>query len=53
MSEVYRARDATLGRIVANKLLAKAGMTDQEEQARFLAEARLTGSLQAYGILSR
>jgi serine/threonine protein kinase len=45
MAEVYRARDAKLGRIVAIKILTEAGMADQEVHARFLAEARLTGSL--------
>ena len=45
MAEVYRARDANLGRTVAIKILTEAGMADQEVYARFLAEARLTGSL--------
>ena len=45
MAEVYRARDASLGRLVAIKILTEAGMADQEVHARFLAEARLTGSL--------
>jgi serine/threonine protein kinase len=45
VAEVYRARDATLGRMVAIKILTEAGMADQEAHARFLAEARLTGSL--------
>src|ERR1700730_14500348 len=45
MAEVYRARDASLGRLVAIKNLTEAGMADQEIHARFLAEARLTGSL--------
>jgi serine/threonine protein kinase len=45
MAEVYRARDASLGRMVAIKILTEAGMADQEAHARFLAEARLTGSL--------
>jgi serine/threonine protein kinase len=45
MAEVYRARDANLGRMVAIKILTEAGMADQESYARFLAEARLTGSL--------
>src|SRR5579864_654922 len=45
MAEVYRARDANLGRVVAVKILTDVGMADQEAHARFLAEARLTGSL--------
>jgi eukaryotic-like serine/threonine-protein kinase len=45
MAEVYRARDANLGRTVAIKILTEAGMADQEVHARFLAEARLAGSL--------
>ncbi len=45
MAEVYRARDASLGRMVAIKILTEAGMADEEARARFLAEARLTGSL--------
>jgi len=45
MAEVYRARDASLGRMVAIKILTEAAMADQEAHARFLAEARLTGSL--------
>ena len=42
---MYRARDSKLGRMVAIKILTEAGMADQEAHARFLAEARLTGSL--------
>jgi serine/threonine protein kinase len=45
MAEVYRARDVNLGRMVAVKILTEAGMADQEVYARFMAEARLTGSL--------
>lgn len=44
-AEVYRARDATLGRTVAIKILTEAGAANTEVHARFLAEARLTGSL--------
>ena len=44
-AEVYRARDATLGRTVAIKILTEAGAANAEVHARFLAEARLTGSL--------
>lgn len=45
MAEVYRARDANLGRTVAIKILTEAGIANAEAHARFLAEARLTGSL--------
>lgn len=44
-AEVYRARDVNLGRIVAVKILSDLGLTDPEANARFLAEARLTGNL--------
>jgi len=44
-AEVYRARDIHLGRIVAFKILSDTGLADPEAKARFLAEARLTGSL--------
>ena len=44
-SQVYRARDRKLGRTVAFKILSDAAMADPEAKARFLAEARLTGSL--------
>jgi serine/threonine protein kinase len=44
-AQVYRARDRNLGRIVAFKILSETGLADQETKARFLAEARLTGSL--------
>lgn len=45
VAEVYRARDTSLGRMVAIKVLSDAGMADQEVHSRFLAEARLTGGL--------
>lgn len=45
MAEVYRANDTVLGRTVAFKILTEAGLADEEAHARFLAEARLTGSL--------
>ena len=43
-AQVYRARDRNLGRTVAFKILSETGLADQETKARFLAEARLTGS---------
>ena len=45
VAEVYRSRDASLGRTVAIKILSEAGRADSEARARFLAEARLIGSL--------
>jgi serine/threonine protein kinase len=44
-AQVYRARDRNLGRTVAFKILSETGLADRETKARFLAEARLTGSL--------
>ena len=52
MAEVYRARDAQLGRMVAFKILAEEGISDLESRARFLAEARLIGSLTHENIVS-
>jgi serine/threonine-protein kinase len=45
LAQVYRARDRNLGRTVAFKILSETGLADPETKARFLAEARLTGSL--------
>jgi serine/threonine-protein kinase len=45
MGEVYRARDRTLGREVAIKLLPDRFSTDRERLARFEREARILGSL--------
>ncbi len=44
-AQVFRARDRNLGRTVAFKILSEAGVAEEETKARFLAEARLTGSL--------
>ena len=44
-AHVYRARDRNLGRTVAFKILAEPALADRETKARFLVEARLTGSL--------
>jgi serine/threonine-protein kinase len=44
-AEVYRAKDRHLGRTVAFKILSDAALADHETKARFLGEARLTGSL--------
>src|SRR5467141_1418473 len=45
MGEVYRARDARLGRDVAIKALPPAVAHDDERLARFEREARLLASL--------
>jgi serine/threonine protein kinase/Tol biopolymer transport system component len=45
MGEVYRARDTTLGREVAVKLLLKEVSSDPERLARFEREARVLASL--------
>ncbi|MCX6629747.1 MAG: bifunctional serine/threonine-protein kinase/formylglycine-generating enzyme family protein [Candidatus Solibacter sp.] len=45
MSHVYRAVDTLIGRTVAVKILTDAGCQDTEVKERFLAEARMAGSL--------
>ena len=45
MGEVFRARDAKLGRDVAIKILPAAFTTDPERLARFEREARVLASL--------
>ena len=45
MGEVYRARDTTLGRDVALKILTESGIGDPERQARFEQEARAVAAL--------
>ena len=45
MGEVYRARDTTLGREVAIKVLPHAFAGDPERLARFEREARVLASL--------
>ena len=52
MSHVYRARDTVIGRTVAVKILTEAGCGDAEAKARFLAEARMAGSLSHDNVLS-
>ena len=50
MGEVYRARDARLGRDVALKVLPVRYVLDAERQARFKREARVLASLNHPGI---
>ncbi|HEX5109892.1 MAG TPA: protein kinase [Vicinamibacterales bacterium] len=45
MGEVYRARDTTLGRDVAIKVLPLAFIADPDRRARFLREARMLAAL--------
>src|SRR6185503_18360576 len=45
MGEVYRARDTTLGRDVAIKILPRHLTADQERLARFEREARMLAAL--------
>ena len=45
MGEVYRARDTTLGRQVAIKVLPEAFAQDAERLARFEREAKTLASL--------
>jgi hypothetical protein len=45
MGEVYRARDARLGRDVAIKVLPRSVASDADRLRRFEQEARVTGSL--------
>ena len=45
MGEVYRARDTTLGRDVAIKILPSAFLADPERRARFEREARVLATL--------
>jgi serine/threonine-protein kinase len=45
MSHVYRARDTTIGRTVALKILTQEGCADQETRERFLQEARMAGNV--------
>ena len=45
MGEVYRARDTTLGRDVAIKVVPQAFASDPERRARFEREARMLAAL--------
>jgi serine/threonine-protein kinase len=45
MSQVYKATDTVLGRIVAVKVLTDEGCRDDDTKARFLMEARMSGNM--------
>ena len=51
MSHVYRAVDTLIGRTVAVKILTDAGCQDTQVKERFLAEARMAGSLSHDNVL--
>jgi len=51
MSHVYRAVDTLIGRTVAVKILTEAGCQDTQVKERFLAEARMAGSLSHDNVL--
>src|SRR5450755_2049653 len=52
MGEVYRARDAKLGRDIALKVLPEAFARDAERMARFQREAKVLASLNHPNIAS-
>jgi len=52
MSEVYRARDTVIGRIVVVKILTIQGAADSQTKTRFLHEARLAGGMQHENIVA-
>ena len=52
MGEVYRAKDARLGREVAVKVLPRALATDPDRLRRFEQEARAAGMLNYPNILA-
>jgi len=51
MSDVYRAQDTVIGKIVAIKILKKESAAQSEVKARFLAEARTAASLNHENII--
>ncbi len=51
MSHVYKARDTTIGRLVAVKVLTPEGCQDPEAKARFLHEARMAGNIEHENII--
>jgi len=52
MSNVYRATDTVLGRVVAIKILKDQSMADPEAKARFLEEARTASKLSHENIIN-
>lgn len=51
MSEIYRARDTILGRVVALKILNEDYSTDQERVSRFEEEARIMAKVRHQNIV--
>ena len=51
LGEVFVARDASLNREVALKLIQKSQTADPQGKARFLLEAEITGGLEHPGIV--
>ena len=52
MSQVFRAQDTVLGRMVALKILTEHGNSDPEVRARFLQEARMASNISHDNIIS-
>lgn len=52
MSNVYRAKDTVLGRLVALKILTANGAADEEAKTRFLLEARMASNIVHENIIS-
>ncbi len=52
MSHVYRAWDTVIGRAVAVKVLTEAACRDESARMRFLAEARMAGSIRHENVIS-
>ena len=52
MSHVYRAKDTTIGRSVALKILTPEGCADNDVRERFLQEARMAGNVSHENIIN-
>ena len=51
MSHVYKARDPSIDRLVAVKVLTPEGCQDPDAKARFLQEARMAGNIEHENII--